>query len=115
MKLSDKRRIVVALSTNEAEMALWSNSMSFLPFTVAITDLMTMKSVVVLMPPPVELGEPPIKIITKIIITVERRIALTSKTLNPDVRQVVTWNMVVKILFPNPSIPFNVPLYSIRK
>ena len=90
MNVSYSSRMVVALSTKEAEMALWLNSMSFLPFIVAITDLMTMISVVVLMPPPVELGEPPMKIITNISNTVEICIRLTSSTLKPEVRQVTT-------------------------
>ena len=66
MNAADIIMIVVAFSTNDGEMALWSNSMFFLPFTVAITDFMTMNNVVVLIPPPVELGEPPIKMANNI-------------------------------------------------
>ena len=90
MNAADNIMMVVAFSTNDGEMALWSNSIFFLPLMVAITDLMTMNSVVVLIPPPVELGDPPIKIATKIRITVEICIKLISNTLNPDVRQVTT-------------------------
>ena len=115
MNAADNIIMVVAFSTHDGEMALWPNSMFFLPLIVAITDLITMNSVVVLIPPPVELGEPPIKIANKIRIIVEICIKLISSTLKPEVRQVTTWKMVVKTLLPKPSIPFNVLLYSNRK
>jgi len=51
-------------------------------------DLNTIKSVVVLIPPLVELGDPPINIIAKIIMIVDMCILLGSNTLKPEVRQV---------------------------
>lgn len=90
MNIADNIMMVVAFSTNEGEMDLWSNSMFFFPFTVAATDLKTINNEVVLIPPPVELGEPPMKIATKIKIMVDICIKLISNTLNPDVRQVTT-------------------------
>ena len=82
---------------------------------VANTDLISTKSVVVFTPPAVEPGEPPMKMISVIIIIVGNAIVFTSKTINPDVRQVIIWKNEVKILSKKLFCPLSAWSFSMRK
>ena len=89
--------------------------MCFLPCTVAHTDFSITKKVVVLMPPPVEPGEPPMNIKTMIIITEGNAIDLISNIIKPEVRHVAISKNAVKILSKRVSCTLNALSFSMKK
>lgn len=98
MRHTDIINMELALSTKVKGMVLRSNSICCLPCKVVIIDLKITNNVVVLIPPAVEQGDPPINMITMINKMEACDIFSRSKTVNPEVLLVSIWQTEANIL-----------------